>query len=555
METDTETPITEDERKIVQEFNYLHEKSKQLFNGLRDLPQYGHKQWQSYFARTFDVYTKLWKFQQQNRQTLDLRYGLKRWQIGEVASKIGQLYYHYYLRTSETNYLHEAFSFYSAIRARGYFSKVNREKSPELMVKKLRYYARVIVVSLLLRRMELVKELVKELSRNLEEYRSNYNAEDQPEWDLVLGEIEAFIDADETIRVLDEQAVPQIQNHRLTEQIVPSKDPSITSELTLQEAIIVGNCSHQVKFSELTLDMYRMLQTLEREPTLREDNSTKESGQVKRQNPHKYLLYKPSFDQFYTFMSAGIKEIPANSVLLVYLAASACSPGKPDSDGAYDMGGVATNPKKENGENHVKKSTHLKDIHCIHPGDLYPFTRKPLFIVIDSPNAHAFTNMPNLFGQPTICLMSPTQLPVTIQDNVPHKGNLLTHFLHSPLAAFCYACDITDVPTLLWTNCQAMVQKIIEEGHIQIVKSKTIDHVYKQFFSDEFLRLLVTRFIFCYGTLRYHRGFKDDSYYPRCHPSLLGHDILESTLLHKQVLDLASMLDVRALFLEFGEIE
>lgn len=29
------------------------------------------------------------------RQVLDRRYGLKRWQIGEVASKIGQLYYHY----------------------------------------------------------------------------------------------------------------------------------------------------------------------------------------------------------------------------------------------------------------------------------------------------------------------------------------------------------------------------------------------------------------------------------------------------------------------------
>lgn len=29
------------------------------------------------------------------RQVLDSKYGLKRWQIGEVASKIGQLYYHY----------------------------------------------------------------------------------------------------------------------------------------------------------------------------------------------------------------------------------------------------------------------------------------------------------------------------------------------------------------------------------------------------------------------------------------------------------------------------
>ena len=36
--------------------------------------------------------------------------------------------------------------------------------------------------------------------------------------------------------------------------------------LSLQEVIIVGNVADQVKFSELTLDMFRMLQTLEREP-------------------------------------------------------------------------------------------------------------------------------------------------------------------------------------------------------------------------------------------------------------------------------------------------
>jgi hypothetical protein len=36
--------------------------------------------------------------------------------------------------------------------------------------------------------------------------------------------------------------------------------------LTLQEVLILGNTSDQVKFSELTIDMFRMLQTLEREP-------------------------------------------------------------------------------------------------------------------------------------------------------------------------------------------------------------------------------------------------------------------------------------------------
>lgn len=32
---------------------------------------------QAYFGRTFDVYTRLWKFQQQHRQLLDIKYGLK----------------------------------------------------------------------------------------------------------------------------------------------------------------------------------------------------------------------------------------------------------------------------------------------------------------------------------------------------------------------------------------------------------------------------------------------------------------------------------------------
>ena len=61
----------EEERKVVNEFCHLLEKSKQLFNGLRDMPQYGHKQWQAYFGRTFDIFTKLWKFQQQHRPVLD----------------------------------------------------------------------------------------------------------------------------------------------------------------------------------------------------------------------------------------------------------------------------------------------------------------------------------------------------------------------------------------------------------------------------------------------------------------------------------------------------
>lgn len=65
------------------------------------------------------------------------------------------------LRTSETNYLNEAYSFYSAIRARGYYNKASKEERADLMVKKLRYFARFIVVCLLLKKMKLVRDLVR----------------------------------------------------------------------------------------------------------------------------------------------------------------------------------------------------------------------------------------------------------------------------------------------------------------------------------------------------------------------------------------------------------
>ncbi|CAF4577053.1 unnamed protein product, partial [Rotaria sp. Silwood2] len=257
------------EDKIVQEFSHLLEKSKQLFNGLRDLPQYGHKQWQPYFARTFDVYTRLWKFQQQHRVLLDKKSSLKRWQIGEIASKIGQLYYHFYIRTSETIYLNEAFAFYSAIRTRAYYSKVNREEKPDLMVKKLRYYARFIVVCLLLKKTKIIRELVRELNRQIDEYVKAYDPDDSLEWQLVLNEISTFIDIDNQLHV---DHTPITLYYRLTNSLIPplpngaEKILSNIQMYSLEEILVIGNYQDQIKFSELTLDMYRMLQAVERQP-------------------------------------------------------------------------------------------------------------------------------------------------------------------------------------------------------------------------------------------------------------------------------------------------
>lgn len=158
------------------------------------------------------------------------------------------------LRTSETNYLNEAFSFYAAIRARGYYSKATKEESlpyshrSDLMVKKLRYYARFIVVCLLLKKMKLVRDLVRELAKQIDEYTATYEPEDQLEWSLVLNEIRSFIEADHLVNVVDLDSSTIVLSHRLSPLNTPpmEKVQVPSCHLSLQEILIIGNCNEQV---------------------------------------------------------------------------------------------------------------------------------------------------------------------------------------------------------------------------------------------------------------------------------------------------------------------
>ena len=156
--------------------------------------------------------------------------------------------------------------------------------------------------------------LSQELSKHVDEYTSTYEPDDQLEWSLVLGEIKSFLEADAILNILDADSNPMVISHRyfkflflcacrpdtkrkgakltagcvgclcalivdgslfpafafslarLSPLTTPPVERSPAMDLTLQEVLIVGNNNDQVKFSELTLDMFRILQTLEREP-------------------------------------------------------------------------------------------------------------------------------------------------------------------------------------------------------------------------------------------------------------------------------------------------
>ncbi|KAJ2758618.1 hypothetical protein IWQ57_006779, partial [Coemansia nantahalensis] len=257
----------EREREIVEEFEYLLEKSQQLFTGLGELPEIGSRYWLPHFQRTFEVYTRLWRFQSQHRVLLEKpeHYGLKRWEVGEIASKIGQLYYRYYMRTCETNYLQEAFVFYDAIRERSYFKGEQEMKNSALMIKKLRYYARFIVVCLQLSNTQMMLQLLEEVKALIDVYATVFNPVDKMEWSLVVKEMSLFMQAMCSPVPTDGGLMLPV-SHRLAAHRRARADKD-GARLRLQEAVVVGNRPKQTKFSDMTLDMHYMLQLLEREPS------------------------------------------------------------------------------------------------------------------------------------------------------------------------------------------------------------------------------------------------------------------------------------------------
>lgn len=333
------------------------------------------------------------------------------------------------------------------------------------MVKKLRYYARFIVVCLLLKKMKLVRDLVRELAKHIDEYTATYEPEDQLEWSLVLSEIKSFIEADTVVNVLDSDSNSIVLSHRLNPLITPPVEKSPMMTLSLQEVLIVGASSDQVKFSELTLDMFRMLQTLEREPqedmiSQLYDASPAPGGRAapgplagnplengaagagagggpacggmgpKRENPHKYLLYKPTVSQFSVFLASGQKELPANGALMLYISGDGCFSTKPaPEDLSYDLGGVLLSSKRDYEQLqsiiNSKLTPHTKEPNCLYPGDLQPFTRRPTFLVVDSDNSSAFANVPHHFDQPLVVLMSPQEVPPSFRGIITLHYNYI----------------------------------------------------------------------------------------------------------------------------------
>uniref|UniRef100_A0A5B6YU59 Protein SCAI n=1 Tax=Davidia involucrata TaxID=16924 RepID=A0A5B6YU59_DAVIN len=582
----------------------LVDKADKKFSKIRDLPYYERNRYDTYFYKVFKVYTQLWKFQQENRQKL-VEAGLKRWEIGDIASRIGQLYFGQYIRTSEASYLSESYIFYEAVLTREYF-KEGLFQDLSLANKQLRFLARFLMVCLVLNRREMVYQLVNQLKMLVDECKRTFQETDFKEWKLVVQEIVKFLKADSAfmnIRPLRYSFVLDLH---------PDFLPRVANakrKLILKDAILSSYHPNEVKFSELTLDTFRMLQCLEWEPsgTFYQSSGASSSGMGTNfsqngvpglccinysqditdptlpPNPRKAVLYRTSITHFIAVLATICEELPPDGILFIYLSASgsslhtmsslsrACIGNKnivrssqshtihSGENSTSPFGSQCDSPNPSPGQskgdclNYHTGCLHIggrgcQGVNCIFPCDIIPFTRRPLFLVIDSDSSKTFMAINGAEkGERAVMLLSPSSLfPMPAAGDSSHhpSGSLFTSFLTAPLQAFCLLLGFSgsDIEMDMYNKAENLLSSSLNDWGSTLATSDTLDPVWAQVLSDPFLRRLLLRFIFCRAVLTlYAPTFNKKEFLPECVPCLPEAVLPKTATSQTAILQIASV--------------
>lgn len=178
---------------------------------------------------------------------------------------------------------------------------------------------------------------------------------------------------------------------------------------------------------------------------------------------------------------------------------------------------------------------------AIYPEDIRPFTRRPLFLIIDSESSTSFKSLQNnVFGQALVSLLSPT-LTITLPKGQNQKGKFYTLFLYDPLSAFCALTGATRLPSQTIHQLTQLFYTAMETTLQLFINTPSVDPSFHCFMADEFLRVFMLRHAICYATLYLHRATRSrgPGALPASQPDL-GDDVLRNSQLLDVVLQIAS---------------
>ncbi|KAJ2797831.1 hypothetical protein H4R21_004164, partial [Coemansia helicoidea] len=431
-------------------------------------------------------------------------------------------------------------------------------------------------------------QLLEEVKALIDVYATVFNPVDKMEWSLVVKEMSLFMQAMCSPVPTDGGLMLPV-SHRLAAHRRARADKD-GARLRLQEAVVVGNRPKQTKFSDMTLDMHYMLQLLEREPsapppplsaaattaatttatttaappteaapttaTTAEASITELADAVRppeapkprpeelekaarRTNPHKHMLYLPSIGQIQVYLASAFREIGDQGCVLLYLSSDGARAD--DGTGAAQhgfTGGVSTarRPGPEAGQDRGIEQL----VNTVHPADLVPFTRKPFFLVVESESSAAYRAMPNLFNQPLLCLLSPTEYPAQVGVDSAY-----TLFLHSPAVAFCVLSRITAMGAARWADLDQRLAAA--EDAALALAAVAMPPGARRFLGDDFLRQIIARHVLCCAVLRLHVDFARPEHWPQASPECLA-DVAADPGLVSGVRELIALCEAEQLY-------
>ncbi|KAJ2908849.1 hypothetical protein GGI21_002475, partial [Coemansia aciculifera] len=260
------------------------------------------------------------------------------------------------------------------------------------------------------------------------------------------------------------------------------------------------------------------------------DNAEKEKP-GRRVNPHKYVLYQPNFSQIQVYLANAFREIGDQGCVLLYLSSEGTSTEALETASGAEatahgfIGGVAT-ARRSSGEAAKDRSAEQL-VNTVHPADLVPYTRKPFFLVVESESSSAYKDMPNLFNQPLLCLLSPTQYPIASSS-----GSIYTFFLHSPIVAFCVISQITSMAAEQWAEAETLFNEF-EDLILELLYTYVASGQVRKFLGDDFLRQIVVRHVLCCVVLSLHSEFVKPEHLPQSSPERFANVVDAPVLLRK----------------------
>ena len=491
------------------------------------------------------------------------------------------------------NYLREAYNFYSAIRARGYFkcdpttpamggsssaaavAAVPVGVSPVkagsannggrdgnaaarlatmVLMRNLRYHARFVLVCLLLGvENEVLDPLVNDMSLLVMKYKTECHPthSEARQWQSLLEEVKTFQQSRAVIGVRDAtgkivrvlsgsrlQHIPQSTDAATALSSPPLRPVSILAKsnsdddaggakrFALHAAVLVSSARDRVKYSELTLSTSHVMHSLEVDPRAAAAAASAAGGAVPA-HPQKFILYEASPLQVLNHLASLCSTLPLSTGLMLYIAA----------DGDAERRGFRL----------AADAGRTQSAACatLAPADVVPFTRVPLFAVVDSDNSDCLARAELPYGERHLFLLSPTRWVATVAGAGAARG-LFTLFLHAPLSAFCLLCGLTNVDAAAYGAAAALLRDFLDR--VVDAPAPPLPGGADRLLDDAYVKTFVARYLFAHATLAHFEPTcaLGPEYLPRAVPALDA--LLRSVPLHNLVLRVASTLGVSELF-------